>query len=121
MKILHKLGVVLLISSTLSGCWTVSNGEKIGTIVKISKEGLLIKTNEAELIRGGMNNGSGSFGRPFDFTIESEDMLKTANFALENAKEVKIKYHQELATMWRCKSNNYFLDSIEIINKDNKG
>lgn len=114
---MNKFLCITLITLFLSGCWTTEKGEKIGILVKSSKEGLFIKTNEAELIRGGMTDGSGGFGtQKFDFTIEDEEMLEIANEALENSKKVKIKYHREFATLWRCESNNYFLDSIEILN-----
>lgn len=112
---LRKTIIALACVSLLSGCWETEKGEKIGNIVKLSKEGMFIKTNEAELIRGGMNDGSGSFGKPFHFTIEDEKLLITVQKALDEHKAVRVKYHKELATLWRCESNNYFLDDIEII------
>lgn len=45
-KNLIYLTLILL----LTGCWEVSNGEKVGTIVKFAKEGMFIKTWEGELI-----------------------------------------------------------------------
>lgn len=113
-----KFFSMLLAASLVSGCWETEKGEKIGTIVKIGKVGFLIKTNEAELIRGGINNGNGGFGvKPFDFTIENEGLLAIANDALEKQKTVRIKYHKEFATLFRTEtSDNAFLDGIEIIN-----
>lgn len=107
--------LILLLPLLISGCWETESGDKVGTIVKFSKEGALIKTYEAELIRGGLNNGSGSFGRPFDFTVEDSSLIPIVQRAMENNNEVKIHYHREWITMWRCESDNYFLDSIEIL------
>jgi hypothetical protein len=103
---------------TLTGCWEREKGEKIGNIVKLAKEGAFIKTNECELIRGGMNNGSGSFGsKPFDFTIEDDKLLAIAQKALDEQKSVRIKYHKEFTSWARTETNdNSFLDDIEIIN-----
>lgn len=111
-----KALITLLTCLSLSGCWETEKGEKIGTLVKLNKQGIFIKTNEAELIRGSMNSGSGSFGKSFDFTIESDEFNKIADSALEQQKTVRIKYHKELFTLFRTEtSDNSFLDSIEII------
>lgn len=115
MKILKHISLSILFIC-LSGCWVKERGEKIGNIVKLGKQGLLIKTNEAELIRGGMNNANGSFGRPFDFTIEDESLLGKIQYALDNQKSVRIKYHKELATFFRTETDdNSFLDSVELV------
>lgn len=114
---MKKIILIGLLALFLQGCWEVSKGEKIGTIVKLAKEGLIIGTWEAELIRGGINNGSGSFGTTFHFTIENSALVEIASKALNQQQEVIIKYHKELITLWRAESDNYFLDSIEIVNK----
>ncbi len=108
---MKKIIIVCAAASLLSGCWVTERGEKIGTLVKVNKQGIFIGTHEAELIRGGMNNGSGSFGKPFDFTIENENDLDIAKEALEQQKAVKIKYHKEgIAAIWRTETrDNSFL------------
>ncbi len=113
---MKKYLLILTLVSLLQGCWITERGEKIGNIVKIGKQGLLIKTNEAELIRGGLNNGNGSFGRPFDFTIEDDQKREVAEKAFDEQKPVRIKYHKELVTLFRTETgDNSFLDEIEII------
>jgi hypothetical protein len=107
---------ILVLMFTLSGCWETETGEKIGNIVKLGKQGAFIKTNEAELIRGGMSDGSGSFGREFDFTIENESLLPIIKQSMEEQKPVRIKYHKEFATWLRTQTHdNSFLDAVEII------
>lgn len=110
-----KFIISILIILLLSGCWEIKKGEKTGYIVKLAQEGAFIKTYEAELIRGGFNNGSGSNGASFDFTIENLSLLPIIQESIDNHKIVKIKYHQEFATIGRCESNDYFLDDIEIV------
>lgn len=112
---LKKIISLAILSLVLTGCWETKNGEKIGTIVKLSKEGVLIGTYEAELIRGGMNSGSGSFGSAFHFTVEDKRLLPIVQEALDKQREVKIKFHKELATIARCESDNYFLDDISFV------
>jgi hypothetical protein len=112
---LKKIISVLILSAAISGCWKTSEGEKIGTLVKIAKEGVIIGTWECELIRGGMNSGSGSFGNAFHFTIEDNRLLAIAQEAMRQQSEVKIRYHKEFATLARTENDNYFLDDIEVI------
>lgn len=119
---------VLLMPLMLTGCLVTSNGEKRGEIVKLAQEGIICKTWEGELIRGGLNDGSGGFGsRIFPFTVENADLLKKVQYALENNKEVKISYHHEVFTFCRSESQkisggrddyegNNFLDDVQILN-----
>lgn len=111
---IKKVLCISVLSLLLQGCLETQNGEKIGTIVKLGQEGVLIKTWEAELIRGGFNQGSGSFGKPFYFTIENSEFIPILKKALDEQREVKIHYHKEAVTLFRAESDNYFLDSIEI-------
>lgn len=97
----------------LSGCYETSKGSKVGIIVKCANEGFLIKTYECELIRGGMNNGGGSFGKSFHFTVENPEQIVLAEQALNEQREVKLDYHQEWVTLWRSETgDNSFADKI---------
>jgi len=72
-----------------------AEGEKIGIIIKLNYQGFKYKTYEAELIRGGMNNGSGSFGAaPFHFTVPPF-LVEQVKSSMDNQKEVKIYYRQK--------------------------
>ncbi len=109
----------LTLTLALSGCLQDSTGEKVGGVTRLSHEGFipLCKTWEAELIRGGLNNGSGVVGgASFRFTVPSNDLMQQVKQALESQKEVKIHYHHEMfLLLGNCssKSDAYFLDSIE--------
>lgn len=111
------LGLLLL-----SGCLHDSTGEKAGSITRLSKDGFIpfCKTWEGELIRGGLNNGSGAFGAPFHFTVAGSDLINQVKQALESQQEVKIHYHHEAFLLLKScssKSDAYFLDAIEAIPK----
>lgn len=114
---MNKLIVLCAALVLLAGCGLNSSpgtGEKIGQIVKLTKQGLMRDTWEAELIRGGMNGGSGSFGvTPFDFTIEDDDMAKLCKKYLQDQTEVIITYRIEgIYNAWRSDSGGHFLVTI---------
>lgn len=89
-------------------------GEKVGSIVKLSEVGIFCKTWEAQLVRGGMANGSGSFGvQPFDFTIENGALVEQVRAAMEASQEVRLHYRTEGVTFCRSESENHFVTAIE--------
>lgn len=94
-----------------------SKGQKIGTIVKLSQEGLFYKTYEGELIRGSLTDGSGAFGGIFFFVIEDTNLVNKAKYAMENNKEVILIYHCEfISSLSRSeKVNPNFVDEIIIV------
>ena len=109
---------LVLVALVATGCSTNESpgtGEKIGQIVKLSKQGLLCKTWEGQIIRGGISDGSGAFGTvPFDFTIESDEMAQKAKEYMQNQTEVLIKYRIELVyALCSSESAGYFVTSIE--------
>lgn len=68
-------------------------GERTGQFVAIQRKGFFCKTWEAELIKGGMSGGSGSFGvAPFWVTVP-DIMVEQVEGCLDNQTEVKISYY----------------------------
>ncbi len=104
--------LTLLVGCGVNG--SPGTGEKVGQIVKLNKQGMIRETWEAELIRGGMNSGSGSFGTtPFDFTIENDDQAKEIARYLQNQQEVIITYRMEgIYSPFRTDSGGHFLVSV---------
>jgi hypothetical protein len=117
MKIWKTLAIMVC-CLCLTACWETSKGEKIGIIVKCAKTGVLVKTLECELIRGGMADGSGSMGKSFHFTVENMAFEQLLLEAMDSQKQVKIAYHQEfLSAPWRTETKDAsFLDNIKFIN-----
>lgn len=120
-----KTIIIFILSSLIigtSGCGInrPGNGEKIGQIVKLNKQGIIAETWEAELIRGGMSGGSGSFGmQPFHFTIEDNKTAEKVQEYLQNQTEVIIKYKIEgIYSAFRSDSSGHFLISIEPAKKN---
>lgn len=109
MKKLLLLGLLPL----LTACWDTGTGNKVGIITRLNKQGVFCKTWEGEIIRGGMNGGSGNFGQAFNFTVESDELAERVQKALDSQQEVKIYYRGEGATFCRSDSGNDFLTKIE--------
>jgi hypothetical protein len=110
--------IVLATIMLLSGCSinNPSNGSKIGQFVKVSSEGILCKTTEAELVRGGFQGGSGTTGTSFHVTIENDSMAALAERLMNEQKEIKLKYRTEgIAYMCRSESSNNFVVAIDTV------
>ena len=106
--------IVLPIILALAACGDTGSGEKIGSVVKISQEGLFCKTWEMQIIRGGLSNGSGAQGQAYDITIEDPKLVEDVKKYMETQQEIKVKYRTEFATLCRSESaHNAFIVGIE--------
>jgi hypothetical protein len=86
---MKQLALVALMASMLVGCGEYSDGERVGTIQKFSRKGLIAKTWEGEMLLGGLkrktvsgtdsNGGSTSstsmVANVFEFTVEDPARL----------------------------------------------
>lgn len=108
-----KLFFLTLITTTLTGCWDMGGGEKIGSITRLQRTGIFCQTWEGEIIRGGLNSGSGVMGSAFHFTVEDDSLAQQVQKAMETQQEVKISYKKEWLTFCRSDSQDHFLTKIE--------
>lgn len=113
------LVVMCVAMITLTGCIDKGNGKKVGMLTKASQEGILCKTYEATIQRGGFNGGSGVNGQAFNFTIEnSPELVKKVEELMNRQAEVEITYRSEVATFCRAESDNHFLVDIKELHND---
>jgi hypothetical protein len=86
----------------LSGCGHVTgNGNRVGTIIKLSDEGWWHKTHEIEIVRGGMTSASGGFGvKPFFATISDDYTYQRAQQYFNSQTEVEITYTETFGSWW---------------------
>ena len=123
MKIV-KIAIVVALSLILCSCWQTATGEKVGTVIKFAQEGAFVNTWEGELIRGGMQGGSGAFSTtPLHFTVEDPALVQKVEEALTGQYEVVVKYRREAWAPFRSECNHkngqndigqcIFLTSIE--------
>lgn len=114
-KMKTSIALALAASLLLSGCGDTGGGEKNGTVTKLAVSGLFCKTHEMEIVRGGLNSGTGVNGSSFDVTIEDPALLKIAQEAIKTGAEVQITYRTEAITFCRSDSHDAFLTGIKII------
>ena len=115
----------LLLLFTVSSCKEhFSDGERVGTVTKFSKAGVIWHSWDGHLnvTQTGMN----SAGEPFEFSMDNDRsdqqaIIDTLNMAQIKGWKVRIKYHQ----IWGCKNvcknrgeSDYFVDGIEILDKN---
>ncbi len=92
-----------------------TSGVKRGVVVKLAEEGIFVKTQEAELIRGGLTNGSGvAGGEVFTFTVSDPEVLQQIRQALDTGEEIEIKYERPLFSvpLSRQIMSNPFVTSV---------
>lgn len=109
--------ILILLCCLLSGCWSVQKGQKSGIIVKVAKEGSFWGTYEGEMVLGGLENASGVSGRAFHFTLGqfNSDLVKQANFAMQNNKHVVINYHCDAYTLPWSGETKCFVTNINVL------
>lgn len=110
---LRRIMVIALLPLFLAACWETGNGEKVGTITRLNKRGFFCQTWEGEIIRGGLNTGSGVMGAAFHFTIEDQRLVPIVQKMMDTQQEVKIRFRSEAISFCRSDSNSYFLVAIE--------
>lgn len=112
----NKLSIIGLLLLCGCGLNSPATGTRNGQIVMLKKEGIFSKTWECEIIKGGMNSGSGSFGQPFYFTVMSDADAKSLQSAMDAQQEIIIKYHK--AGFYWCASSaseGDFMDSFQVV------
>ncbi|HVT63094.1 MAG TPA: hypothetical protein VHD33_06390 [Legionellaceae bacterium] len=111
------LTLVILASCLLTGCWTVQKGQKSGVIVKVAKEGKFWGTYEGEIILGGLENASGASGRAFYFTLGQfkTELVKQAEYAMQNNKHVIIFYHCDAYILPWSGETKCFVTQIHVL------
>jgi len=120
-KLLFGLLLVVLFSSCSEHYGT---GERIGTITKFSRSGLVFKSWEGELhvTQTGMNSTMHDFDFSIDNNIEGErqNAIATLDSAAKLGWKVRLMYHQ-VANKNITNSRgdtNYFLDSVQVLDKN---
>jgi hypothetical protein len=111
------LGVIVLCLLLIWACsWTYSEGTRAGQLIKISKKGVMLKTNEGELNMGGLRVGAandGLEGNLWQFSILDEDVLN--ELQASEGKRVKLTYKERYRSMPWQGDTNYFVVAVETI------
>ena len=110
---MKKLIVVAMCLCFLSGCIVKSEGERVGTVSKFAKKGVLISTWEGEAILGGAG-ASGNQDNTWHFSVEDEAVVEKIKPIYKSGRLVVLKYRQEMFVAgWRA-DTNYFITDVEF-------
>jgi hypothetical protein len=118
-----KIGIgililLILVVSTYMILGHYSEGERGGTLIKISKKGFLFKTNEGQLNVGTfIDNGVNKSLSPiWDFSVQDDPaILEQLNHAILTNKRVKLHYQEKFIKLpWRG-DNLYIVDKVELL------
>ena len=118
------LGVALACLGFTSCKEHFSDGERVGTVTKFSKAGVIWDSWDGHLniTQTGMN----SAGEPFEFSMDNDKSNQTAIVnelvkAQRYGWKIKVIYHQ----VWGFKNifknrgeSDYFVDSLEVLDKE---
>ena len=129
-KLYHHWWLLIVLSGLVlfAGCKEhYSDGERVGTVTKFSKAGVIWDSWDGllNITQTGMN----SSGEPFAFSIdndcdatpEKQKIISVLQEAQVKGWKIKICYHQ----VWGLKNvfdnrgeSDYFVDSIEVLDKN---
>ncbi len=90
-----------------------SEGERVGTLTKFSRKGLIIKSWEGELNMGGTRQSdNGVVPTTWRFTVVDDGVAKKVQDAMNSNKQVKCKYTQWLVSSPSMDSDYELIDIL---------
>lgn len=118
-KLFLFLSIITIFLTSCSNNY--SNGERIGTVNKLSKKGIVWDSHEGHLnvTQTGMTSTDG-----FDFSIdndnEPEGLVEQLDSAAQYGWKVKLTYHQVAGFNWLNNrgETDYFVTKMEVLDKD---
>ncbi len=95
--------------------YTKSEGEQAGVLVNFSKKGLIIKTYEGKLNKGGTGNvpGTAQFNDIFHFSVR--DKAVAEQLMNYNGKKVSLHYRQVINSFFWQGETNIWVDGVKLI------
>jgi hypothetical protein len=118
-KLILFLSVITLFLTSCSNNY--SNGERIGTVNKLSKKGLIWDTWEGHLniTQTGMTS-TDSWDFSIDRDDEPEGLVSQLDSAAEYGWKVKLTYHEVAGWNWfgNRGATDFFITGMEVLDKD---
>ncbi|MEO0471408.1 MAG: hypothetical protein AAF206_17390 [Bacteroidota bacterium] len=97
---------------------TLSDGSRVGNMVKFSRKGVVFKTYEGELNLGGLaQNAGGDLSEIWKFSVHrgDESIIQEINTAMEKGHRVRLHYKEKFFQFdWRG-DTKYFIDQVDIV------
>ena len=118
--VIIALGAIALMFGkyTIPTFGNTSEGERVGTIQKMTNRGMIAKTYEGEMAMDGIKstnseNGSNSISSVFEFSVKDKALFDTINAHL--GQKVKVYYKQYWHVNAYDGDANYIVSKIEVI------
>lgn len=96
-----------------------SSGYRVGTIIKMSKRGIVFKTHEGQLHTGGVTGGAeGELASSiWDFSVEkgNKEVLDRISLAADNQHRVKLHYDEKFYQWAFFGETKYFVYQVDIL------
>ncbi|MCX2743583.1 hypothetical protein OO013_06890 [Mangrovivirga sp. M17] len=97
-----------------------SKGYRVGTPIKLSKKGMVIKTWEGEMNIGGLTSSSeGVMPTTWEFSIHGSDreVRENLNDAIDQGQRVKLHYKEKYVRFFWQGDTKYFVYEVEPVSK----
>lgn len=97
-----------------------STGFRVGTPIKLSHKGNIIKTWEGEMNIGGLTSSSeGVIPTSWEFSIHDgdEEVRKKLNEAIEQGQRVKLLYEEKYVRFFWQGDTKYFVYDVQAVQK----
>lgn len=106
------LGLLWVVSK-----WSYSDGERAGTISKLSHRGFVFKTWEGVLNEGGYSGETGTLTpRYWDFSVlERDSTIKELQHAMKTGERVTLKYEERVFKFPWNGDTKYFVTDVEFL------
>ncbi|MGN6645188.1 MAG: hypothetical protein ACTHJT_01555 [Cytophaga sp.] len=122
-KILFSIIIVGLLFIAFMMFGSYGDGYRAGALTKVSRKGVLFKTNEGEMFIGtsiensdGDVESGGVINNIWYFSIKNDDeLLKKLDDALLNGHRVKLHYYQKYWKLFWVGDTKYIVDEMEVI------
>ncbi|NMM49032.1 6-phosphogluconate dehydrogenase [Marinigracilibium pacificum] len=111
--IVAAIGVFLFLNYA-----SYSSGYRVGTPIKLSKKGMVIKTWEGEMNIGGLTSSDeGVIPTSWQFSIHGsdKDVIENLNAAIENGNRVKLFYKEKYVRFFWQGDTKYFVYEVESV------
>ena len=95
-----------------------SDGTRVGSLTKLSRRGWVFKTQEGQLMVGGMTEGTGSLNSSmWEFSVDDDN--KTVISALETSQKtgqrVSLHYEEKFFQLPWNGDTKYFVTGVELV------
>lgn len=109
--------VVVLIGGTLFLIYaTYSEGVRAGTVLKVSKRGMLFKTYEGQLdldVFGATANKENLFDQSFKFSVKDPAVIQQLEAVALTGERVNLRYEEKYMRLLFLGETKYFVTGVE--------